>query len=65
MIENLRNLKKISIIDGKYYEARDIEAITETNEEIIITTKRDKVHIPKTAISRIEYYKRSCWCNDN
>lgn len=57
MIDNYRDLKQISIIDGKFYNSRDIEAIKETKESIELTTKKEQVIIPKTSISRIEYYK--------
>ena len=57
MIDNYRNLKKIATIDGKYYISKDIMAITESIDNIELTTKKDIVIIPKTSISRIEYYK--------
>ena len=57
MIDNYRNLKKIAIIDGKYYQSKDIMQVKETTDNIELTTKQDYVIIPKTSISRIEYYK--------
>ena len=55
MIDNYRNLKKIAIIDGKYYQSKDIMAVNETDDNIELTTKNDYIIIPKSSISRIEY----------
>ena len=57
MIDTYRNIKKIAIIDGKYYSSKDIMAINETTDNIELETNKDIVIIPKTSISRIEYYK--------
>jgi len=57
MIDTYRSLKKIATIDGKYYISKDIESINETKDNIELTTHKDYVIIPKTSISRIEYYK--------
>lgn len=57
MIETYRNIKKIAVIDGKYYLSKDILGLVENKDNIEITTKDTKVIIPKTSISRIEYYK--------
>jgi len=59
MIQSYRNLKKIAILDGKFYTSKDIENIEESNENITIHTKKEIVTIPKSSISRIEYYNRA------
>jgi len=57
MIDKYQKLKKIAVMDGKYYMSKDILNIKETNESIELTTNREYVIIPKTAVTRIEYYK--------
>ena len=57
MIDTYRNLKKIAIIDGKFYNSKEIESINETKDNIELETHKDIVIIPKTSISRIEYFK--------
>jgi len=57
MIDKYRNIKKIAVIDGKYYLSKDILELTETNNTVEVTTKESKIIIPKTSISRIEYYR--------
>ncbi len=57
MIDNYRNLKKIATIDGKFYISKDIQSIHETTDNIELETNKDIVIIPKTSISRIEYFK--------
>lgn len=57
MIDTYQNLSKISVNDGKYYDAKEIENIQETKESITITTSKRVITIPKTAISKIEYYR--------
>ena len=59
MIESYRNLKKIAILDGKYYTSKDIENVAENKDNITIYTRKEIVMIPKTSISRIEYYNRA------
>lgn len=57
MIDTYRKLKRIALIDGKYYLFADIDNITETDKTIEIETSREHILIPKTAITRIEYFK--------
>ena len=57
MIDEYKRLKKISMIDGKYFISKDILELNETSNNIEITTKDTFIIIPKTSISRIEYYK--------
>ena len=57
MIDQYRNLKRIAITDGKYYLNKDILQIQENNDTIELTTEKEHIIIPKTSISRIEYYK--------
>lgn len=57
MIDTYRNIKKIAVIDGKYYLSKDILELKEKPDNIEITTKDSQIIIPKTSISRIEYYK--------
>ena len=55
MIDEYKRLKKISMIDGKYFISKDILELNETSNNIEITTKDTFIIIPKTSISRIEY----------
>lgn len=57
MINNKDNLKKIALVDGKYYESKIIRNITEQDKTIEIETNKEHITIPKNAISRIEYYR--------
>lgn len=57
MIDIYKEIKKIAVIDGKYYLSKDILELNESTDTIEITTKENIVTIPKTSISRIEYYK--------
>jgi len=57
MIDTYRKLKRIALIDGRYYLFGDINNITENEQTIEIETSREYITIPKTAITRIEYFK--------
>ena len=57
MITNKYNIKKIAIVDGKYYESKIIRNLTENKETIELETNKEIIMIPKQAISRIEYFK--------
>ena len=56
MIDKHKDLKKIALTDGKYYDSKDIRNITEKKDTIELETNRENIIIPKTAITRIEYY---------
>lgn len=56
MIDNYKNLKQISLMDGKFYTSRDLTSVKETDDTIEITTRKEEIIIPKSAITRIEYF---------
>ena len=59
MINEYRGIKKIAVMDGKFYQSKDILELNETSDNIEIRTKESYVIIPKTSISRIEYYNEA------
>lgn len=56
LIKSVKDIKRISLLDGKFYLGKDIKEIIELTDEIRILTKHEYVLIPKTSISRIEYF---------
>ena len=57
MIKDKQHIKKIAVMDGKYYESNIIRSIQETDKTIELETNKEYITIPKNAISRIEYYR--------
>lgn len=57
MIDKYKNLKRIALKDGKYYLSPNIKELKEFDDFIELVTNEELINIPKTAISRIEYYK--------